>query len=281
MVKGRLGEGIKMILEEEIRNAEQGSIGAMCRIGDYYYQKIRNEGYENEYENMALKYYKMAAEREELYGMYRFIEIGNISAKVELSFAYQIGIQTATKWCEEVYSIAEKTLNFIEKYGSENEEMINRGMVLYQFYMASYYLAICYYFIKSEREAGRLLSRIDKQDIGVQAKLLLALSIFIGENDFSRHQEVYDLLLELENNIEFAETEKMEIEETVYASAALLLSHYCRGNFLNLTPDLDRAVEVLNFVKSHLKREDEKKNIENELRRYHKKLFGGYKYVND
>ena len=42
MVKGRLGEGIKMILEEEIRNAEQGSIGAMCRIGDYYYQKIRN-----------------------------------------------------------------------------------------------------------------------------------------------------------------------------------------------------------------------------------------------
>ena len=259
MVKGRLGEGIKMILEEEIRNAEQGSIGAMCRIGDYYYQKIRNEGYENEYENMALKYYKMAAEREELYGMYRFIEIGNISAKVELSFAYQIGIQTATKRCEEVYSIAEKTLNFIEKYGSENEEMINRGMVLYQFYMASYYLAICYYFIKSEREAGRLLSRIDKQDIGVQAKLLLAL----------------------ENNIEFAETEKMEIEETVYASAALLLSHYCRGNFLNLTPDLDRAVEVLNFVKSHLKREDEKKNIENELRRYHKKLFGGYKYVND
>ena len=110
---------------------------------------------------------------------------------------------------------------------------------------------------------------------------VLALSIFIGENDFSRHQEVYDLLLELENNIEFAETEKMEIEETVYASAALLLSHYCRGNFLNLTPDLDRAVEVLNFVKSHLKREDEKKNIENELRRYHKKLFGGYKYVND
>ena len=109
-----------MILEEEIRNAEQGSIGAMCRIGDYYYQKIRNEGYENQYENMALKYYKMAAEREELYGMYRFIEIGNISAKVELSFAYQIGIQTATKRCEEVYSIAEKTLNFIEKYGSEN-----------------------------------------------------------------------------------------------------------------------------------------------------------------
>lgn len=70
-----------MILEEEIRNAEQGSIGAMCRIGDYYYQKIRNEGYENEYENMALKYYKMAAEREELYGMYRFIEIGNISGE--------------------------------------------------------------------------------------------------------------------------------------------------------------------------------------------------------
>lgn len=272
----------KMILEEEIKKAEQGNIGAMCRIGDHYRRKIIEEGYEQEYEEMALKYYKMAGEGGELYGMYWFVEMGNISVMAELSFAFHIGIQRGMERCEVIYEWSEKALSCIEKYGSSNEEMINRDMILSELYLASYHLALCYFFMDMELEVEQLISRIDKQNRGVEVNLLLAVNIIMGGSDgASRYQEAYNLLLEMEDNVEFAQRKKMEMEEDVYVFAAGFLATYFRGAFLNMTPDLNRSVKVLNFVKDNLQYEDRKAVLEKELRCYHKKLFGGYKYVSD
>lgn len=268
-----------MILEEELKKAGQGSIEAMCTIGDYYRTKIFEEGYKQEYEEMALKYYRMAGEGGELYGMYWFVEMGNISVTAELAFAFRVGIQRSMERCEEIYEWSEKALYCIEKYGSSNENMINRDMILSQVYLAAYRLALCYFFTDKKIEVEQLISRIDKKNRGIEVNLLLAVNIMMEGGDPSRYQEVYDLLLEIEDNIEFAQSEKMEVEESVYAFAAMVLSAYFRGAFLNMTPDLNRSVKVLNFVKDNLQYEDRKAVLEKELRCYHKKLFGGYKYV--
>lgn len=266
-----------MIFEEEMKKAEMGDTAAMCCIGDYYYQKIREEGYKEKYEEAAVKYYKMAGECGEVYGMIKATEIGNISATAELSLFYELGVEVVVEHCEEVYHWAEKTLNFVDEHDSEYS--FCRDTVLDNLYLALYNLALCYYFTNRKLKAEKLVSEIDKKVRNIQVDLLEALCIFGGKDAESRLEEVYELVAGIENNVEFAQLKKCQLEETVYAGATFLLSTFYSGVYSNFIPDLNRAVQILTFVKDTLQRENNKNLIEEELGHYHKKLFGGYKYV--
>ena len=78
----------------------------------------------------------------------------------------------------------------------------------------------------------------------------------------------------IDGDVEYASAPKAKYEEKIYTVAVLLLSQlYRQGS------NLEKSVNLLNFVKSYLTNEGMLELVDEELRHYQKKMLGGYKYV--
>jgi len=262
-----------LTLEEAKQLAEQGDIGAMCSLGDFYIKQNTGDGIEE-----ASKWYEMAAERNILYAVHMTV----LSKKI-LSYAgLQIVDGSETGWgfvkkdWQETYDWALREMGMLndEVAGAEK---IDRNQAISNYNDALYYLALCNYEQKNYQEVVSLLKDTKEK----RAKVLYGSALF----DMAHYDEEYEYALQqfnfIDGDVEYASSQKSKYEEKVYALAALVLSQiYRQGLGKNgVTPNMEKAVKLLDFVKTNLANEGMKELVNEELQHYQKKLFGGYKYV--
>lgn len=262
-----------MTLEEAKQMAEQGDIGAMCSLGDFYIKQNTGDSIEE-----AAKWYEMAAEKNVIYAIHMTVLSKKILAYAGLQIVdgSEMGWDFVKKDWEEVYDWASREMKMLndEVPGSEQ---IDRGKAIGNYNDAVYHLALCNYQLKNHQVVVSLL----KDNNEKRAKVLYGSALF----DMANYDNEYEYALQqfkfIDGDVEYASAKKSRYEEKVYTVSALVLSQLYRQGLgeKGAAPNLEKAVKLLNFVKSYLTNDGMKELVDEELQHYQKKLFGGYKYV--
>lgn len=257
-----------MTLEEGIKLAESGDIGAMISLGDYYIQKKESA---DDIEKAA-EWFEKAAEHKVVYAMHMTVLTKKIQAHGGLMVAdkVEMGVAFALDEWQSVYEWAAEELECINNNvpGSENIKLAD---AIQNFEEASYYFALCSHCLGKDEQAVELVCDLND----VRSKILCAGARIQLAQTNSDYASAAKLLMSVIEDSSYAAAEKYAIEEEVYATAGIQLSMMHRL----LINDLDAAVSVLKFMENNVHREKNIQKVKEELNRYQKKLFGGYKYV--
>lgn len=159
----------------------------------------------------------------------------------------------------------------------------------------SYHCGLYYY---GEMDYDNALKYLDSYTESTRKWILLALShhtLSPQENKANVGYFILYGLKEMETDTSYIQKEKSFFEEKYYVEGAIVLSeiyrkgsefnkwyyvHSYRANpFDTLTPNTEKAYNLLTKVQSSLVHETNKKKMQIELSKYKKKLFGGYKYI--
>lgn len=255
-----------MTLEEAIKAAENGDLSAAFSLGRYYLDQDEHDD--------AIKWYEVVANADIPNAMTILVPLymaqGHLrSSKVMRSF---YGIEDALssflnayKWSKKLVSIYETATPPVEQH--VREKAINNMQE------AAYFAALYSYICGKNDDALRIIPNThdDRTDI------LRGVLLIEKDADAYIHESL-TLLSKIENNRTYGASEKSEVEDDVYVQAALYLSmSYRKG--LGASINLEKALNVLKFVRNYAKDEEYIEHLDQEIRRYQPKLFGGYKYV--
>ena len=257
-----------MTLEECIKLAESGDIGAMISLGDYYIQKKESA---DDIEK-AVEWYEKAAQHKIPYAIHMTVLGKQIQAQGALLVAdkVEMGAVFAMDEWKSVYEWAAEELDCINNKVPGSED-INIKDAIQNFEEASYYFALC---SLGSGNCGQALELVgDFED--VRSKILCAVARFELAQTNSDYASIAKLLMAVIEDPDYAAATKYGIEEELYATAGLQLALMHR----ELISDLDAAVHVLQFMATAVRRDTNVQKINAELSRYQKKFFGGYKYV--
>mgnify|MGYP003297377559 CR=1 FL=1 len=255
-----------MTIEEAIQLAENGDIGAMISLGDYYVQKNNADGVENAY-----KWYAMAAKHKVVYAIHMALLTKKISAESSLLVATQVeyGVSFAMDEWRELYELASDELDCITK-GLPGSEDLKIEDTIANLKEATYHYALCAYSLGDYTKACALIA--DSDDI---RSVILYGSCLIQLADNAKEMANAAMLFApVIHNQEYVAAQKSALEENAYRTAAIQLSRINK-----LVGDLETAVSILTFMSNAVRRDNNKQAISEELSHYQKKLFGGYKYV--
>lgn len=252
-----------MTIEEARLQANQGDIGAMCSLGDYYRQK-------QDFEEAA-KWYDMGAQRDVVYAAHMAVKVHSIIAisalqivnKVEYGWAFA---RDDTKAAFDA-SVREMTLLRDKVPGYET---VDPDEAYSDFVDNAYRFALCSYEMGENALAIRTVDGSEKPE----ARVLYGQALFESDPTDENFVIAFDGVKCLEG-IEFGDA-----EEELYARAVFLLSMMYREGVpeRGVAPNAEKAVTLLTKASGRLKDQKFKSIIDKELSRYKKKMFGGYKY---
>lgn len=258
-----------MTFEEAVALAENGDIGAMISLGDYY---IQHEGEDERFEKAA-KWYEMAAKRDVVYAIHMTILCKKIETEAGLMIAKKVeyGVDFALRELESLYEWTAKELECINKQLPGTEDLKIEESIK-NFEDASYHLALCCYWVGRYEEAKELIC--DFKD--VRSKILYgAILIQMAENNAGMTEALKHLEVIMDR--QYVDAPKFELEEDAYAVAAVQVSRLYK--IKGSQADMEAAVALLDFTAQAVRRDENKQRIRDERNRYQKKLFGGYKYI--
>jgi len=253
-----------MELNEAIEKAERGDVGAMCALGDYYYEK-------KEWDE-SKKWFNMAGDNNSLYGIVQSVSIGLVLSYAGMHAAeagLEFGIIFAEDEWENTYKWAKKEKEcIINKI--PGSEVIDKPETYMRHSEIEYHLALCKYWNDKFFEVIPLVS--EKED--TRFKILLAATIpHIAETE-SDYEKMDRLSKEIIADSNYAISSRTEFEEAPYSIIWDMVSLDYKS-----LDKFEEAVEILNKGISVMKHEHGKKLLSDELSHYKKKMFGGYKYV--
>lgn len=258
-----------MTIEEAIQLAENGDIGAIISLGDYYMKQNTGEGIEE-----AVKWYEKAAQKNVVYAIHMTVLGKKILAYAGLQIAShgEFGTDFLLDDWNEVYDWAAKELECINN-NVPGSERIDVNEAVKNFEEASYYLALCYYWGDKYLAVKDLVCDFDD----VRSQILHGAALLQLAETNSEVAKAFKHLDAIIKNAEYAASNKAALEEDVYALAALQISMMYKN--AGSQSDMESAVGVLNYVLNAVKNDNNKQILSGELKHYQKKLFGGYKYV--
>ena len=109
-----------------------------------------------------------------------------------------------------------------------------------------------------------------------EALTLLGLC-YVEQDDIDKG---FPILKKVSMDEDYRKTEKSYNKEAVYCQAMQFLADLYRVGYPRLIPvDLNKSVEILTSIANSMKDEELKGMVQNELNKYQKKMFGGYKYI--
>lgn len=121
----------------------------------------------------------------------------------------------------------------------------------------------------------RVIDRLDGVDT-MNALTLLGLCCFRKGNV----ERAFPILKKVYEDKEYRGKKESFFHEAVYVEAMHSLSEIYRlGHPRLVSIDLNKAVEILTTVVNCIEDEDLRGVLQRELNKYHKKLFGGYRYI--
>lgn len=252
-----------MTLEEAKNLAEQGDVGAMGSLGNYFWEQENIEE--------AAKWFDLAAQHNIVYAAHMAVKAHNIIAisalaivnKVEYGWAFA---RDDTKAAFDA-SVTEMTLLRDQAPGYDN---VNPDEAYSDFVNNAYRYALCSYEMGDKEEAIRILDGNEKPEARVLYGQALIESSIGDENVGA----AFDGLRCLES------ADLGEAEEELYARAVFTLSMMYREGIpeRSVPANLEKSVMLLAKASERLKDPKFKGIIDTELSRYKKKMFGGYRY---
>ena len=258
-----------MTFEEAVALAENGDIGAMISLGDYY---IHHEDEAERFEKAA-EWYEMAAKRDVVYAIHMTILCKKITTEAGLMIAKKVeyGVDFALREFESLYEWTAKELECINKQLPGTEDLKIEDSIK-NFEEASYHLALCCYWVGRYDEAKELIRGFED----VRSRILYGATLVQLAEDNAAMAEALKYLEALTDR-QYVDAPKFELEEDAYAVAAVQVSRLYK--IKGSPADMEAAVSLLNFMSQAVCRDENKQKICDERNRYQKKLFGGYKYV--
>ena len=240
-----------MTIEEAKQMADQGDIGAMCSLGDFYIKQNTGEGIKE-----ASKWYELAARKNVIYAIHM--------------------TDFVKKNWEEVYDWASQEIEMLDD-NVPGSEKIDIKQAVENYNDAIYYLALCNYELRNYDVVITLLKDIDDK----RARILYGSALFDTANYDDEYEYAWQQFKFIDGDVEYASAPKAKYEEKIYTVAVLLLSQLYRQGLgeKHTKSNLEKSVNLLNFVKSYLTNEGMLELVDEELRHYQKKMLGGYKYV--
>ena len=184
----------------------------------------------------------------------------------------------AEKYCE--YCDAKKAVEEAIEMLDDNvpgSEKIDIKQAVENYNDAIYYLALCNYELRNYDVVITLLKDIDDK----RARILYGSALFDTANYDDEYEYAWQQFKFIDGDVEYASAPKAKYEEKIYTVAVLLLSQLYRQGLgeKHTKSNLEKSVNLLNFVKSYLTNEGMLELVDEELRHYQKKMLGGYKYV--
>lgn len=272
-----------MELDQLYTLAEQDDIDAILELGNHYWNlDTIADG------KVALELYERAAEKGSTSGIYSSMAARNVFAQTEenhnLDEAYDHW-KTANKWAKMLLTDRK---NELEPEGVEAAERILDKSA---YWMASYLwvtddVKSAFTAVQDAKgEKAQLLrglcrfdmTRIDSETLGVDKSLI---------EFFTAIQEMLEVLrsrtyIRRVKDLEGLEDGLINVkEELIYAKAAQYVEAFYRDGVPGMVPkNTELAVEILQTAIDSIENLVFKAPLEETLRHYKKKLFGGYTYV--
>lgn len=252
-----------MSIDELQRLAEQGDTGAMIELANQIYD---GEDYLKIEE--ATSWELRAAEAGSVAGVMRSITGCNLLACINL-------LPDITDW-QEALRYARLTIHWSNvalkeiQLDEEDSQLVNNTRT-----ESRYYCGLCNYFLQDYKAAMLAL-----QDIAEPRAIVLYGASAYGSEMPNRLETAYRFLSQIERDNGYIMAEKEHYEDAILSIAACELSVYYRVGLPNVAPlNMEHAVSLLNRVLAGLKDDTAREMIQQELKKYQKKLFGGYKYI--
>lgn len=257
-----------MTLKEAIAAAEHGDVKAMLSVANFY----KNSGEELSVENMeqALKWYEKAAQTGNVYGLEMAGRAHAISAALSLEIgAYADSIK---EW-----NLAFQNFSPLLQYKGYSTE--KQQDIRYEAWLCIYKTAYCNIRMKKYHDALYILDRISTEAVSKEMMLKAICQFHIVEQA-EEYDTVYQILKNFETPSSMAclNDATSDEEEVILASGYIMLSTLYRIGVSSVPSDVDRAHDILYRILEYAKGDMAIELIQEELRHYKKKMFGGYRY---
>ena len=222
----------------------------------------------------------MAARKNVIYAIHMTVLSKKILAysglQVVAGYESEESVDFVKKNWEEVYDWASQEIEMLDDNVPVSEK-INIKQAVENYNDAIYYLALCNYELRNYDVVITLLKDIDDK----RARILYGSALFDTANYDDEYEYAWQQFKFIDGDVEYASAPKAKYEEKIYTVAVLLLSQLYRQGLgeKHTKSNLEKSVNLLNFVKSYLTNEGMLELVDEELRHYQKKMLGGYKYV--
>lgn len=254
-----------MNINELLETAKLGDMYAIEQVACYYL--------DNNNDSEAVKWFIALYEKGHLPAITMIMSIKNLLAYAESQID---GIREAVNSFEDAYKWATLGKADLElgKFGDDEDINID---ILTEYEIAAYNLATSYFLRREYMKAKGVAAKINS----TRGEILYGLITYQNSSTTQELFEGFNYMQIIENNVDYGMVEKDEWEEFIYTHASIYISMIYRQGLPehSVYANTDKAVNVLNFANTYVKREVHKKYIAEELSLYKKKLFGGYKYI--
>lgn len=252
--------------------AENDDIDAMTILGSYYVKQNTGEGVFE-----SIKWFEKAANQGNFFAIQMAAQTNQIRALACMGVAragITEGWADALAHWKKVHMWASKERDCIDA-GQPNVKPEERDRAMQMIGESSYRMGICYWIMKQHVEAMRVLR--DLRD--TKARVLYGVCLFKQAKERNGYADAYEQLILIETDDRYSSAEKTLEEDAIYAIAAQYLSILYRLGLENkVRPDMNAAVAVLQKASASIQDEGYKQEVEAELKKYKKKMFGGYQY---
>ena len=183
-----------MTIEEAKQMADQGDIGAMCSLGDFYIKQNTGEGIKE-----ASKWYELAARKNVIYAIHMTVLSKKILAysglQVVAGYESEESVDFVKKNWEEVYDWASQEIEMLDD-NVPGSEKIDIKQAVENYNDAIYYLALCNYELRNYDVVITLLKDIDRngnEGIGKPEPLIGNLSGFWSRRINEKDRLIYKI----------------------------------------------------------------------------------------
>ncbi len=247
--------------EELIRLANEGDVEAMLEL-------VRGYIEEDKYGESA-EWAERAAEAGSFVGNYLAMQCKGMDVHISAQLTLY---ETMLEKCKAVQKHAKILLNADQEGIIQLDE--EQSSTIHQNLRQSLYSEAYYYYVKDGD--GRRAMEIIREPEDTKEAMLFGLCC----ERANRGKEAFEYLRRAGEDSEYRAKDKSHIEQHVYAVGMSLLSIYYRVELPYTGPaDLNAAVNALQNGISGLRNKEMQNIPREELKRYRKKLFGGWKYI--
>ena len=244
--------------------ANNGDTKAMVDVGNYYFQL--NTGHDI---SIAAEWYEKAAEQGSALGiLHSMLAHAILAAAAEGVGAWELAYED---W-DKVYDHADKFLDICNQLRATNDVSSEENTAYSCRDDALYGVMKCFWHNKEYDNVTDI--EISDKD---SAKIHVLYGLCLWRE--GKYREAIPHLQAVESD-EYINTVKNDHDYMIYSESAFLLSGVYRIGSTGLIPsDINKAKELLTSAYYHINNPVAKEIIAEELNKYQKKLFGGYKYI--
>ncbi len=256
-----------MTLEEAKTLAEQGNVGAMMALADFFSKKENDD----DAIDIAFHYYELAANAGEPQAVLKMAQTSSMTAGFAFSMIENEGrIDSMDADIEKAYYWAKKLDETIRNLNIKDSDTL--GFVEDNLLLSISRLATLYYCDKKYDDVVRITRSINHP----YTQSVYGLALYQLANTDQEVEDAFNALKNIENDLSWKKEYQTKYGQILLVEAATYLSVL----FRIIHNDVDSAYRVMSCIVTHSINESIRQDVrEDMVKHFKKKIFGGYAYV--